>query len=100
MEYRIHLSSRARLDLLLVLEYLSYKWTKADVEGFYFKFEELKTKLSTNPYLFSYYNREKGIRKVPVTKHNMVYYLLDEESKVVKIITIFNVFQDPEKLSI
>jgi len=98
MEFKIHLSARARFDFLIVLEYLSDKWTQKDVEVFYWKFEKLRTELSINPYLFSYYNRKTGIRKVPVTKHNMVYYLIDEENKLVEIITIFNVFQDPKKL--
>jgi len=100
MEFKIHLSNRARLDFLFVLEYLYRKWTQEDIEVFYWKFEKLKTELSINPYLFSYYNREKEIHKVPVTKHNMVYYIIDEENRSVEIITIFNVFQNPDKLRI
>ena len=100
MVFEINLSARARLDFLRVLDYLSEEWTQKDVEIFYWKFEKLKFAPSINPFLFSFYNREKKIRKVPLTKHNMVYYLVDEENSRVQIITIFNVFRNPEKLKL
>ena len=100
MVFEINLSARARLDFLILLEYLSEEWTQEDLEIFYWKFEKLKLELSINPFLFSFYNREKEIHKVPLTKHNMVYYLVDIENCRVEIITIFNVFQNPKKLKL
>ena len=97
MVYKIKLSERARKDIIQTVDYLLAKWTKREAAVFLDKLERLKKIISSDPLLFAYYNKVDNIHKAVLTKHNIVYYKLDQNAKTIVIITIFNVYQDPEK---
>ena len=100
MVYKVVLSNRAISDLDQTLNYLLQNWTVKDARNFLNKLEELKDILTKNPLLFANYDMERSIHKAVLTKHNIVFYQVDELNKIVHIITIFNVYQDPEKLNL
>ena len=100
MVYKIEMSARAEKDLYLAADYLLEDWTIHDVENYLSQFERLKKTISQNPYLFQFHNQKKNIRKVPLTKHNLLFYKVDEGNRKVLIITIFNVYQNPNKLGL
>ena len=98
MVYNIKLSNRALYDIDQTITYLLQEWTINDAKHFLNKLEELKNIISKNPLIFPFHNKESFIHKAVLTKHNIVFYQINKIDKTVYIITIFNVFQDPEKL--
>jgi plasmid stabilization system protein ParE len=100
MDYKVEIYSRAELEFFNTVNYLIDKWTVNDANNFMKLFSLLEVSLAQNPYQYPYYDRRLNIHMVPVTKHNMVYYQIDENRKLVFILTIFNVFQNPDKLRI
>jgi hypothetical protein len=54
--------------------------------------------LSTDAAAFPFADRSKQIQRCLLTKHNTLFFIETEEE--VKILTIFDTRQDPEKLSI
>ena len=100
MVYKIVLSDRAVSDLDQTLFYLLHNWTVKDVRNFLNKLEELKNIIARNPLIFPFHNKDAFIRKAVLTKHNIVFYRIDKRNKVIHIITIFNVYQDPGKLNL
>jgi len=99
MDYKVRLSNKALTDINQTVTYLLRKWSEKEASYFLNKLEKLKELLSKNPAVFQYYNKINAIRKVVLTKHNIVYYQINKRDKIVNIITIFNVFQDPEKFN-
>jgi len=100
MSYKVIVSSRAKSDIFQTVDYLYHKWSKQDAFNFIKKFEEIKRQLSISPLLFPKFNIEKGIHIAVLTKHNTIYYNIDETTREVHIITVFNVFQNPTKLEL
>ncbi|WP_456377025.1 type II toxin-antitoxin system RelE/ParE family toxin [Lutibacter sp.] len=100
MNYNIIVSSRAKSDIFQTVDYLYNKWSKQEALYFIKKFEEIKLQLSISPLIFPKFNKKKGIHIAVLTKHNTIYYKIDETTREINIITVFNVFQNPTKLNI
>ncbi len=100
MVYNIKLSNRALYDIDQTITYLLQEWTIKEAKDFLNKLEEFKNIISKNPLIFPFHNKESFIHKAVLTKHNIVFYQVDESNKIIHIVTIFNVFQDPEKLNL
>lgn len=100
MVYKVVLSERAIKDIDTTVDYLLKKWTVKEADSFLNKLGEFKKTVSRNPLLFGYYHKIKGIHKVVLTKHNLIFYKIDYDDKIIQIITVFNAFQDPDKLKI
>ncbi len=100
MNYSVIVSFRAKLDIFQTVDYLYNKWSKQEALHFIKKFEEVKFQLSISPLMFPKFNLKKEIHIAVLTKHNTIYYKIDETAKKVNIITVFNVFQNPNKLEL
>jgi len=100
MVYKVILSNRALDDVNQIVTYLLKNWTIREANSFLDKLKQLKKIISSDPSIFSYYDKERKIHKAVLTKHNIVFYKVDLLVKAVQIITIFNVYQDPEKLKV
>ena len=100
MVYKIKLSHRALKDIDQTIVFLIKNWTVKDARNFLDKLEELKNIISKNPLLFGYFDKDNLIHKAVLTKHNIVFYQVNDSDKIVQIITIFNVYQNPEKLGL
>lgn len=100
MGYSVIVSSKAKLDIFQTVDYLYNKWSKQEALNFIKKLEEVKLQLAISPFMFPKFNSIKEIHIAVLTKHNTIYYKIDERSKKVYIITVFNVFQNPTKLNI
>ncbi len=95
MAKEVILTPVAVKDFQNIIDYLNYKWGIAVVNNFIDRFEEVS--LSENPEIFPTIDRIKQIRKCVVTKHNTLYF--KEYADVIRILTIFDTRQDPEKLT-
>ena len=100
MAYKVNIYAKAELEFLQTIEFLLENWSVVRANKFARIFQKLQVALSLNPYQYLYYDRKLNIHCAPITRHNMVYYQIDERSKVVVVLTVFNVFQNPEKFKI
>ena len=97
MAYKVLLTERALNDLNQTLAYLLKEWTVREADTFLYELERLKALLVSDPFIFAEFDNFRSIHSVLLTKHNRVYYQIDSKKMIVYILTIFNVFQDPEK---
>ncbi|MEA3443220.1 MAG: type II toxin-antitoxin system RelE/ParE family toxin [Bacteroidota bacterium] len=97
-EYKIIISKRAEKRLENIVEYLLEEWNDKVKSDFIGKFNRMISFLSANPYMFPYFIDEKEIRKCLITKHNAMYYQVN--NNVVKIITIHDTRQNPKTLKL
>lgn len=72
-------------------------WGTTVTSNFIARFENLCELLSENPAIFPFINRSKQVQKCVLTKHNILYF--KEYANSIKILTIFDTRQAPEKLA-
>jgi len=86
----------AAADFDGVVEYLLIEWGISVADAFVGRFEKLLILLSNNAAVFPFFDSVKQIQKCVVTKHNILYFR--ETDDVIKILTVFDTRQNPEKL--
>jgi len=97
MAKEIFLTPRAEQNFVKIIEYLKSEWGPTVTNNFIDRFEQVLTLLGEDPGMFQFADRAKRIQKCIVTKHNILYF--KEFKDLIKIITIFDTRQDPEKLT-
>lgn len=94
MAYKIVWTEEAANDIESVLDYLKENWPQAVAENFllelYLKLDLIA--LHPNAGKVSKYSQ---IRKILVTKHNALYYLVSGSE--ITLLNIFDTRQDPKK---
>lgn len=100
MDYNIKISKRAKTEIFRTVDYLIDNWSSEIANKFLDKFDEVKIILSSNPKIFPISYKADNIRKAILTKHNTIYFTIDDISKTIVILTVFNVLQNPNKLSL
>ena len=98
MAKQVILTPIAVKDFQNIIDYLNYKWDTSTVNNFIDRFEKLIELLSTDATVFSFADRAKKIQKCLLTKHNTLFFIETEND--IKILTIFDTRQDPEKLTL
>ncbi len=83
-------------DFENVVEYLSIHWEVKVLDRFIDKVEDLINQISLNPQLYSEINKEMGVRKCVISKHNTLYY--SESQEQVNILRIYDNRQNPQTL--
>lgn len=83
-------------DFENVVDYLTHKWGIPTANNFVDRFEKVVLLLSEDVSMFPFVNTAKQIQKCILTKHNILYF--KETVEAVKILTIFDTRQGPEKL--
>jgi plasmid stabilization system protein ParE len=84
-------------DLDNILGYLAYKWGQSVVDDFIQLLEKKLESISKNPGIYQFVDEVKRRQKCNLTKHNIIYFIEFDDS--IKVLTIFDTRQDPEKLS-
>ena len=98
MAKEVVLTPTALKDFQNIIDYLNYRWNTSDVNNFIDRFEKILILLSTDSAIFPFVDSRKRIQKCFLTKPNTLFFIETEEE--VKILTIFDTRQDPEKLII
>ena len=80
----------------VIVKYLLTNWNHNVANNFIERFEQVCEHLSENPEIFPFVDKTKGVQKCVLTKHNILYF--KETAESIKILTIFDSRQDPEKL--
>jgi len=95
--YRVIWSKRAASDLQSIVEYLEENWTDKEIRSFFKKFDLAIQAVKSYPEAFPAAKKNK-VRRVVLTKQITMYYdVLEEE---IRIVSIFDTRQNPEKLNL
>jgi plasmid stabilization system protein ParE len=95
MAYEIVYSEAAEKQLNALVAYLEIEWSGKVADSFLVIFNNKLNLLQENPKLGRPLDRDPSIRKVTLTKHNLLYYTFD--STRVFLLTIFDTRQNPGK---
>ena len=95
MAYEIIISDEVFSALNAVVLYLENKWSKKDAENFLLIFYNTVDKLTNNPTLGRKTFKNPSIRKLLITKHNMLYY--EVTGNKIALLTIFFTTQNPDR---
>ena len=96
--YRLIWSFRAVENLKSILKYLEENWTEKDIKNFTFRLNKYLTLIENKPNSFPAAKRKLNIRRAVVTKHNSLYYKIEQDT--IQLIALFDNRQDPKKRNI
>ncbi|MFW5890221.1 MAG: type II toxin-antitoxin system RelE/ParE family toxin [Marinilabiliaceae bacterium] len=80
-----------------IIEYLEDNWTEKEIQNFVRKAHKVIEQIENNPYQFKA-SRFQEIRKALITKHNSLFYFVNEADKVIELYTFWDNRQNPKKL--
>lgn len=98
MARRIIWTQNANNDLHQLSKYLKEEWSKEIAQNFNKKLFMRIDFISKFPHLGKPSIKSPSIRKIVITKHNSLYYLVDKENIV--LLNIFDTRQNPNKITI
>lgn len=90
------ISQTAEIKLKQLFSYLEENWSVKVKSDFVRKLDENIERIREQPETFPESLTRKGLRKCVITKHTAMYYRFN--SRQIKIVTIFDNRQDPNKL--
>ena len=80
-----------------IIEYLQSEWGDKVTQNFVIKTYQIIEILAQNPEIGTIENQEKQIRAFVITKHNTIFYRVDDNKLF--ILTFFDNRQNPNKRS-
>ena len=89
-------SPQALRDLDQIYEYINDRFGRATLLKFDKKWKSFLLLISLHPAIFPYLNKSKNLRKHTFYNRNLVVY--KNTRRHVEIITVFNTWQNPDKL--
>lgn len=96
MAYKVTWSPKAVKTFNNVINYLEKNWTEKEIRNFVRLTDKVAHIISKSPYLFRS-SEKNNVFEVLVTKHNLLLYQVNEESKKVQLLAFFDTRQDPKK---
>ncbi len=97
--YKILWTDNALYELKETYLYLELNWTDKVLNRLSVELDKTLKLLSQNPQLFQI-SEYKNIRRVVLLRLNTLYYRVDEENKVVEILSFFSNRQSPDNRKI
>jgi len=97
MAKKVLLTKSAAIDYENIIDYLINDWSIEVALNFAERFDEVLISLSVEPGRFPYFDKIKQVQRCIVTKHNILYF--QETADFVKVITVFDTRQNPERLT-
>jgi len=94
---RVLWTDNALDELEQTFKYLEQNFSEREIRRLAKKIESILKLASKNPRLFPQSNRFDGVRRARVTRHNTLYYRLDQNN--IEILSFFSNRRDPETLS-
>jgi plasmid stabilization system protein ParE len=93
--YDIIWSKRAYNNLSEIIAYLEENWTEKEIQRMSSKLDRCLNIIENNPEAFPSSNTKPGLRRVVITKQNILYYRT--EGSLVILVNIFDARQNPKK---
>jgi plasmid stabilization system protein ParE len=90
-------SEEAINNLRDIIDHLENNWTEREVRKFALKLEKVLDTIKNQPFAFPA-SKKMGIRRAVLTRQTTIYYEIFNDT--IKIVTIFDSRQNPEKLKI
>ncbi len=97
--YKILWTDNALNELKETYSYLENNWTAKVLNRLSVELDKTLKLISKNPKLFQV-SEYKNIRSVVLLRLNTLYYRVDEENKVVEILSFFSNRQNPDNRKI
>ena len=95
MAYEVIISTDVLRTLDAIVFYLERNWSKKIAEKFLLTFYETVDAIAKNPAISRRSSKYPTIRKILVTRHNMLYYEVIHDR--IELLQIFDTRQNPEK---
>ena len=96
--YKIKWTVHALNELKETFYYLEINWTKKELTKLGIEIEKVLKLISSNPELFPKIPKRKNVRRIVVTKHNTLYYRIN--NKTIEILSFFSNRKNPGKLEL
>ncbi|TDW49847.1 plasmid stabilization system protein ParE [Flavobacterium sp. 270] len=97
MNLKVNFSKTAEKNLNDVLDFIEARWSEKSKKMFIIKFEKAISIIIMNPEVFPKSSINKKYRKCVITKQSSLLYTFS--SNEIKIHTIFDTRQDPNKIN-
>ncbi len=97
--YKILWTDNALNELQETYSYLELNWTVKILNKLSTELDKTLKLISRNPQLFQI-SEYKNIRRIILLRFNTLYYRVDEENKVVEILSFFSNRQNPDNRKI
>ena len=94
--YESALTDRALDELKQTFGYLEQNFSEREIRRLAKKLESIFKLISNNPQLYPRSNRFEGVRRALVTRHNTIYYRIDQNN--IEILSFFSNRRDPESV--
>lgn len=97
MKRQVVLTSRAKIEIEEIFEYLELKWNESVKKQFSNKINTIINLIIENPEIFPVSNSNKKVRKAVISKQSTLFYHLN--SKHIIVLSVFDTRQDPTKIN-
>jgi len=96
--YRIEWADEAKMNLDLIIDYLTINWTDREIQNFYRKLDDILIIISKNPFAFPQSDLKSNIRRCVMTEQTTIYYEIKSDSIV--LLSLFDARKNPKSLKI
>lgn len=96
--YNVYWTDEANANYDSIIDYLRNHWTIKEITEFVCKLEKRIEVIKQFPEIFPQSQLYKNTHRAVLTEHITIYYSIDEN--IIKIYSLFDVRQAPEKLKI
>jgi plasmid stabilization system protein ParE len=97
-KFEIVWSKESKLQFDKIIRYLKSEWTEREALKFTQELREFEKVVCLFPELFAESRKKPGFRRAVLTKHNSVVYKIDRKKALIRVYTIFDNRQNPNKL--
>lgn len=82
-----------------IVDFLSERWTKKEIEAFVDQTDKVVEQIVENPYMFVATEKRKNVRKGLVNKLVSLFYRVKPRKKEIEFLKFHDNRQDPEKIN-
>lgn len=82
-----------------IVDFLSERWTKKEIEAFVDQTDKVVEQIVENPYMFVATEKRKNVRKGLVNKLVSLFYRVKPRKKEIELLKFHDNRQDPEKIN-
>jgi plasmid stabilization system protein ParE len=88
--YSAVISKKADSDITNILTYLLRFWGTKVHNEFIDKLNETVSIIELTTFTFPEVENYKGVRRIKITKHNALYYKINDDNSLIEIITVYD----------
>lgn len=98
--YKVVWTDRALADVLKIRAYMEDIWSSREVNSFLDTLAKKEQLISKQPRAFPLLGTKKEVRYTVLSKQVTIYYRIESNPERVRILSVFDTRQDPEKLNL